>query len=557
MNGSSSAPRVLERFTWFEVESDEPDAEVDVLLKRLDKNWLALLEASGQRKQDLIEIFLQLGRRPKAVFDNGVSKATVFLTDGAFCERLHIDRFIESLGWRERLKTSNIKSACFPTTLHRISLITKGDGDDVSVIGLNARIGRSVTNVTMQMCPWLINSRNFNVAPGRPLVSLTGKSVLFIGRPGAGKTTLLREMAHALSRVSRDNGTEKTVVVVDKINEIAGDFEVPHACIGEARWMPCGSPELHPQVMREAVENAAPDVILVDEICTSAEVDSACKISARGVSLVATVHGNTLVDTLNCPIRQALLGGMQSIAGVDMKAMQPESRLPKGSLQRASAPAFDVAIELHQKDRWILHPNVRYAVDSHLRGESIEAVELRPGLAIATLGIPVEDGLNYCYECTTSRRCLAHQPSRAPSPAPSFGALGRLHSSAGLVKEEGTPAKDDAITPRSTGVPTPRSAQQSSAINRPTKAGARSVSPAPGRAQGSVRPPFDQGRNSGPSPERDQYSFSPNRGTNFDREQGYSSARSWAPDEYERGGYSLMSGAYKDSSTPKKRSVMR
>merc|ERR1719183_476027 len=147
-----------------------------------------------------------------------------------------------------------------------------------------------MTGIMMQMCPWLINSKSMRVAAGRPPLSLFGKSLLLIGRPGAGKTTLLREMAHALSRVSSDRSREKTVVVVDKINEIAGDFEVPHACIGEARWMPCGSPDLHPQVMREAVEHGAPDVVIVDEICSAAEVDSACKISARGVSLVATVH---------------------------------------------------------------------------------------------------------------------------------------------------------------------------------------------------------------------------------------------------------------------------
>merc|ERR1719326_2743509 len=262
MNGVGNAPQVLERFTWFEVDSVDidADAEVDVLLKRLDQRWQALLEASGQRKEDLIEIFMQLGRRPKAIFDNGVSKETVFLTDGAFCDRAHIERFIEALGWRERLKTSNVKSACFPTTLHRISLITKGEGSDLSVIGLNCRIGRSVTGVMMQLCPWLLNSKSMRVAAGRPPMDLIGKSVLFIGRPGAGKTTLLREIANALSRVS----SEKTVVVVDKINEIAGDFEVPHACIGEARWLPCGTPELHPQVMREAVDNTAPDVVIAD-----------------------------------------------------------------------------------------------------------------------------------------------------------------------------------------------------------------------------------------------------------------------------------------------------
>lgn len=562
MNGSSSAPQVLERFTWLEVDSDDVDAEVNVLLRRLDKRWQALLEASGQRKQDLIEIFLQLGRRPKAIFDTGVSKETVFLTDGDFCERVHIERFIESLGWRERLKNSKVKSACLPTTLHRISLITKGEGDDVAVIGLNARVGRSWTGVLMQMCPWLITSKTMRVAPGLPPMSLSGQSVLFIGRPGAGKTTLLREMAHALARVSSNNrgGAEKTVVVVDKINEIAGDFEVPHACIGEARWMPCGSPDLHSEVMREAVENAAPDVVIVDEISTAEEVDSAVRTGERGVSLIATIHGNTLVDTLNCSVRQRLLG-MPQTAGTPREGYR--------SLQRVSAPSFDVCIELHQKDRWILHPNVRYAVDTHLKGEPIEAVELRPGLAIATLGIPVESGLNYCYDCTASRRCPLHQPissasARAQSPAPS--ALARLPTSASLLEDSSRSGRNqsprtprsaaNSRTPRGRGAPqnddqpdfNARSRGPGTANFMDRSAQRGGLVPLNGAVQTDYSTNGSNFPTIGPAPVQFR-SPSPERET----AAPYSWSNSNRTPEYERDGYSTKGGSYKDINSPKKR----
>jgi len=274
---------------------------------------------------------------------------------------------------------------------------------------------------------------------------LTGKSVLFIGRPGAGKTTLLREMAHALSRVSTDRDTENTVVVVDKINEIAGDFEVPHACIGEARWMPCGSPEMHPKIMNEALENAAADVVLVDEVCTGAEVDSACNIAQRRVRLIATVHGNTIVDTINCSVRQRLIGGIRRMPD---RSPRNGRSVREASSQRLRFPAFDMAIELHQKERWVLHPNLRYAVDMYLEGSPLEAVELRPGLALATVGIPVEDGISYCYECTANRRCRRHRPSqkRDLSPAPSQ-ALERVPSNPNLLDADSM-AFDSMPTPR-------------------------------------------------------------------------------------------------------------
>ena len=45
------------------------------------------------------------------------------------------------------------------------------------------------------------------------------------------------------------------------------------------------------QILREAVENQSPDVIIVDEISTPDEVEAARTITQRGVRLIATIHG--------------------------------------------------------------------------------------------------------------------------------------------------------------------------------------------------------------------------------------------------------------------------
>ena len=50
--------------------------------------------------------------------------------------------------------------------------------------------------------------------------------------------------------------------------EIAGDDSSPHASIGSARWMPVGKAGMQAQILREAVENQTPDVIICDEIST-------------------------------------------------------------------------------------------------------------------------------------------------------------------------------------------------------------------------------------------------------------------------------------------------
>ena len=66
--------------------------------------------------------------------------------------------------------------------------------------------------------------------------------------------------------------------------------------------MACGNPELQPQMMCDAVENATPDVVIVDEISNLQEVESANTVAERGVNLIATVHGQTFAYILNCKI---------------------------------------------------------------------------------------------------------------------------------------------------------------------------------------------------------------------------------------------------------------
>ncbi len=50
---------------------------------------------------------------------------------------------------------------------------------------------------------------------------------------GVGKTTLLREISRLLA-----DEYEQRVMIVDTSNEIGGDGDIAHNCIGRARRMP-------------------------------------------------------------------------------------------------------------------------------------------------------------------------------------------------------------------------------------------------------------------------------------------------------------------------------
>jgi stage III sporulation protein SpoIIIAA len=300
------------------------------------------LEAHPHKDQ-LIEVILDLGRRPEARFPETaeyLSETVVTQADLAHC----IER-VGDFGGDNR--------AGIEKTLHRISAMRNRSGE---IIGLTCRVGRAVLG-TIGMI--------------RDLVE-TGQSILLLGRPGVGKTTALREIARVLA-----DDLLKRVVIIDTSNEIAGDGDIPHPAIGRARRMQVARPEQQHQVMIEAVENHMPEVIVIDEIGTELEALAARTIAERGVQLVGTAHGNRLENLIKNPTLADLVGGIQSVTLGDDEARRRGSQ--KSVLERKAPPTFDIAVEMLERQRWVVHEQVADTVDQLLRGR-------QPGLQVRTLG---------------------------------------------------------------------------------------------------------------------------------------------------------------------------
>lgn len=227
-------------------------------------------------------------------------------------------------------------------TLHRISCIRNRSG---KIIGLTCRVGRALEG-TIDLIDDLVRS---------------GKSILLLGRPGIGKTTKLREVARVLA-----DEVGRRVIIVDTSNEIAGDGDVPHPAIGNARRMQVRDPREQHQVMIEAVENHMPEVIVIDEIGTEEESGAARTIAERGVQLVATAHGQTLENLMLNPTLCDLIGGIQAVTLSDDEARRRGTQ--KTVLERKAPPTFDVVIELVDYERLAVHSSVMKTVDNILRG---------------------------------------------------------------------------------------------------------------------------------------------------------------------------------------------
>jgi len=305
--------------------------DLNKLLHILPASIQLQLQQHPQRDM-LIEVVLDLGRRPEARFPGQaeyLSEIPITQSD--------LNECIKSVG-----DFGGDNRAGIERTLHRISAIRNRRGE---VIGLTCRVGRAVFG-TISMIRDLVES---------------GKSILMLGRPGVGKTTALREIARVLA-----DELEKRVVIIDTSNEIAGDGDVPHPAIGRARRMQVARPELQHQVMIEAVENHMPEVIVIDEIGTELEALAARTIAERGVQLVGTAHGNRLENLIKNPTLSDLVGGIQSVTLGDEEARRRGSQ--KSVLERKAPPTFDIAVEMMERQRWVVHEQVAETVDSLLRG---------------------------------------------------------------------------------------------------------------------------------------------------------------------------------------------
>jgi stage III sporulation protein SpoIIIAA len=283
-------------------------------------------------KDQLLEIVLDLGRRPEARFFYGpeyLSQKIISWQDIDFVVK-RISRF------------SNENRAGVERTLHRISCIRNRQ---FLINGLTCRVGRAMFG---------------SISVIRDLLQYE-KSILILGKPGVGKTTIIREIGRILA-----DEMEKRVIIIDTSNEIAGDSDIPHSGIGRARRMQVPNTDFQHQIMIEAVENHMPQVIIIDEIGTDLEVLAARTIAEKGVQLVGTTHGNSLENLIKNPPLADLIGGIQYVTLSDDEAKRRGTQ--KSILERKGYPAFEIIIEINSSNSWTIHEDVKTSVDLLLRG---------------------------------------------------------------------------------------------------------------------------------------------------------------------------------------------
>ncbi|HHV94016.1 MAG TPA: AAA family ATPase [Firmicutes bacterium] len=356
--------------------------DLDRLLEVLPQFVRETLEEHGNFN-NLIEVVLDLGRRPEARYSDGF----VYLSENEI-SREHIDTVLKRVG-----EFGLDNRAGIERTLHRISAIRNRQGE---IIGLTCRVGRAVFG-TIDIIRDVIE---------------TGKSILLLGKPGVGKTTMLREIARVLA-----DEFLKRVVIVDTSNEIAGDGDIPHPAIGRARRMQVPRPADQAAVMIEAVENHMPEAIIIDEIGTEAEAQAARTIAERGVQLIGTAHGITLDNLVLNPTLSDLIGGIQAVTLGDEEARRRGTQ--KTVLERKAPPTFEIVVEIQSTQRLAIHHDVAKTVDLLLRGVEPRP-EIRERSAAGEIKVVQQSDLEELHlrETREARAASANSAPAARSPVP-------------------------------------------------------------------------------------------------------------------------------------------
>ncbi|KAI8585792.1 hypothetical protein BDZ88DRAFT_431444 [Geranomyces variabilis] len=305
----------------------------------------------GRDWKDIDELLFRFGRVPAAWKfgphgnhrDLGSRRSTLADIE-ALTKGLHFD---------------DLNRAAFPGRLHRLSRTMSGG----KASQINLRIGRVVSG------------------PGWVFADLLkeNRSIVFAAPPARGKTTLLRDIC----RLLHDLGYQRKLVLIDRSDELGGSSDDPHACLGkdvQVKRMEGRKPD---EIIREAIRNLSPDVLIIDEIGSKVEAEALRAAKQAGVTVIATCHGdlpqfvrNRALSDLAGRITVSILGDtMAGSAGAAFRKVKEEREEP---------PVFDTLVEVEAINQWAIYHHLESVIDTLLaKGEKL--VEIRRITADGTL----------------------------------------------------------------------------------------------------------------------------------------------------------------------------
>ncbi|MGL5718440.1 MAG: stage III sporulation protein AA [Paraclostridium sp.] len=176
---------------------------------------------------------------------------------------------------------------------HRVGIVGKVILEDGQVknikhiSSLNLRVCREIVGCSDKVLGHIIKS------------SKEVNNTLIISPPQCGKTTLLRDIVRNLSNGNKERGFRGIkVALIDERNEISGSYlGVPQMDIGMRTDVIETCPkDIGIMMLLRAM---SPNLIVTDEIGSESEIKALYTALNGGVSLITTVHGDSIEDIRN------------------------------------------------------------------------------------------------------------------------------------------------------------------------------------------------------------------------------------------------------------------
>ncbi|WP_026906660.1 stage III sporulation protein AA [Paucisalibacillus globulus] len=242
----------------------------------------------GKRWDKLQEIRVRLNQPIELIFDSGmewITQARPNKKDNTFIVNQLSEFSLYRMEDELREGYITIEGG------HRVGLAGKVNTVNGSVKAiqyitfLNIRIAKEKIGVATKVIPYLYENRFLNT--------------LFVGSPQSGKTTLIRDVIRIISS-GWNQVPPKKVGVVDERSEIAACLKgIPQHNLGNRTDVLDACPKAEGMMMM--IRSMSPEILVVDEIGSEKDVQALLNAINAGVTVICTVHGQTLEELMKRP----------------------------------------------------------------------------------------------------------------------------------------------------------------------------------------------------------------------------------------------------------------